>query len=128
MFVAHGEISRGNTGYYSRAFKSFKKMVQDGEIDTELQKINDRLNLWRCALDVDVSLQNVFWAATPSHISAITGTPEVNSPPCLCLNSNRKFTVPAADALATCLAFNPSNTRQNAFANCVFAYFQGNNI
>jgi len=95
-----------------------RKMVQDREIDTELQKINDQLDLWANdggvqPLDVDVSLQNVFWAAGPSHISdAITGTPEVNPLTCLCLNSNRKFTVLAADALATCLTFSPSNTRQ----------------
>jgi len=95
-----------------------RKIVRDGEINTELQKINDQLNLWANdggvrPLDVDVSLQNVFWAATPSHISgAFTGTLEVNSPTCLCLNSNRIFTVLAADALATYPTFSPSNTRQ----------------
>jgi len=95
-----------------------RKIVRDGEINTELQKINDQLNLWANdggvrPLDVDVSLQNVVWATTPSHISgAFTGTPEVNSPTFLCLNSNRTFTVLAADALATCLTFSPSNTRQ----------------
>ena len=67
-----------------------RKMVQESEADIELRKINDQLNMWANngglrPLDVDISLQNIFW-----HFKTCpdtnTSTFEVNAPPSLLSN------------------------------------------